>query len=943
MSNLDDEEGLFRDDSGLLHEDEPVRPRLPQWWHKFFKTLCLSFSFFVLGLCISIPGPTLLDLGERVHADTGPMTLVFTGRSLGYLVGSILGGVLFDHFNKQLLLFFTLFVASFATVAVPWSLTLTVLALLIAIQGIAMGVLDTGGNVFCIRIWGKKNAPYMQTLHFAFGVGAFIAPLLAKPFLSNQGFLEGDNSTRAIKGFIPVVTDISHLVNHSKRFADMELYINSNISFHYDSVINSKLTLHRRESMSMSDINSSELYSSGTNSSSPLTPIPGNSSGSNETFLSINKGLTVSANSGSGLNLTFVSLLSSTSPTLPMHARKPPHTSDRYLDTDNTGLTSSTNSDPVFNSTSVSLTSSTSPTMTTLAKKPVHSSDQYLNMANADGMKIPGHLSNNKPGSAVLEPSKPKEPTEKNRLRDVTPSPGVNETTSSPSRNDSLHASVVLETSKLRNASTENNSNKSEEAGINATESSDVSRITQEVSAGPTKLNGTLTETTTAVTITKSQVKEKTTRSIQTTPKTLPSTMPVSHTSVILPITSMASQSTTKITPSPVMKGTATTETVAATSSAVTQNSKLTDIMPNPGPSTGAHGNTNGSGKIEPKKNIDKGGEGDDINSIKESDVGPQKPKQTGVMDHATEVVKNISKIQFAYLIIGLLLLLNSIMYLVMFCRDRNRYQYDDLHDILRPVCKSRPFYRIFLLTLLFFFFFAYVGMEVTYGGLIATFAVEFSHWSKDQGTVVTAIFWGALATGRGISIFVSKYFHPPCMLVIDLVLMIFGSLVLCTALYAYEPLLWIGTLILGLGMSSVFPAGISWAESRMHLTGKATAVFIVGSALGEMVIPATTGYLYDNYDYIKLMQVMLSLSIFSTVIFTILQCVAPQTVKTVFLKDEVACLSLENDKNNENHRLNEEACELEVVTLGRRNENLRFKSKKGKEYQSLIEDLDDD
>ncbi|KAK3608535.1 hypothetical protein CHS0354_010394 [Potamilus streckersoni] len=868
MSHLDDEEVLLRDDSGLLHEDEPVRSRLSQWWHKFFKTLCLSFSFFVLGLCISIPGPTLLDLGERVHADTGPMTLVFTGRSLGYLVGSILGGVLFDHFNKQLLLCFTLFVASFATVAVPWSLTLTVLALLIAIQGVAMGVLDTGGNVFCIRIWGKRNAPYMQTLHFAFGVGAFIAPLLATPFLSDQGFLEGDNSTRVIKGFIPVVTDISHFVNHSKRFADFELYtfdINSNISFPDDNVHNGKLTLHRREEMSVLGNSSSDLYSSDTNSSSPLTLITGNSSGSNETFLSINLAI----------------------------------------------------SNPGFNSTFVSLTSSTSPTKTTLAKKPVHSSDHFLNMAHADGGSIPGHLNNNRPGAVIHEPSKPKESTEKDRLRDVTLSPVVIET-SSLATNESLHTSVVLESSKMNNASTK-------EASVNANESSEVSKITQKVTADPTKLNGTpTTKTTTPVTII-TTVKENTTRSIQTTQKILPSTKPLSHTSVILPITSMTSQSTTKKTSPPVEIGAATTETILTTSSAVTQNIKPTDMAPNPFPSTGAEDNKNGSENIGPKKNMDKGVEDpsiEDVNGTKKSTAVPQKPKQTGYFDHAIEAVKNISKIQFAYLIIGLLLLLNSIMYLVMFCRDRNRYHYDNLHDNLGPVCKSRPFYRIFLLALLFFFFFAYVGMEVTYGGLIATFAVEFSHWSQGQGTVVTAIFWGALATGRGFSIFISKYFHPPCMLVIDLVLMIFGSLVLCTALYAYEPLLWIGTLILGLGMSSVFPTGISWAESRMHLTGKATAVFIVGSALGEMVIPATTGYLYDRYDCIKLMQVMLVLSMFSTVIFTVLQCVAPQTVKTVFLKDEAVCLPLENDK---------------------RNENLRFKSKKGKEYQSLIDDLDDD
>ena len=49
-----------------------------------------------------------------------------------------------------------------------------------------MYVIFSGGNVICLRIWGKDSGPYMQALHFAFGVGAFMAPLVAAPFLSTE-------------------------------------------------------------------------------------------------------------------------------------------------------------------------------------------------------------------------------------------------------------------------------------------------------------------------------------------------------------------------------------------------------------------------------------------------------------------------------------------------------------------------------------------------------------------------------------------------------------------------------------------------------------------------------------------------------------------------------------------------------------------------------------
>ena len=96
------------------------------------------------GLCISIPGATLLDLEERTHSSTEHIALIFTARSMGYLLGSIVGGVLFDYFDQQILLFYTLVLTGIATIAVPWCTALVALACMIAVQGLALGVLDTG-------------------------------------------------------------------------------------------------------------------------------------------------------------------------------------------------------------------------------------------------------------------------------------------------------------------------------------------------------------------------------------------------------------------------------------------------------------------------------------------------------------------------------------------------------------------------------------------------------------------------------------------------------------------------------------------------------------------------------------------------------------------------------------------------------------------------------
>lgn len=53
--------------------------------------------------------------------------------------------------------------------------------------GFCMGGCHTGLNVLVLEIWhGLNAAPYMHSLHFFFSVGAFVAPVLSRPFLAKE-------------------------------------------------------------------------------------------------------------------------------------------------------------------------------------------------------------------------------------------------------------------------------------------------------------------------------------------------------------------------------------------------------------------------------------------------------------------------------------------------------------------------------------------------------------------------------------------------------------------------------------------------------------------------------------------------------------------------------------------------------------------------------------
>ncbi|KAL1443358.1 hypothetical protein MTO96_007446 [Rhipicephalus appendiculatus] len=187
----DDEEELVFDQTGLLTNKLSSRHGVVSRNHAansggrltVARTVNLCLSFFGLGLCFAIPTATIQDLQKRTNAEAD-IQHFYTARYGGYIFGCLIGGFLFDWYNRQFLLFLSIFATSIGIIVMPFCVQLATLMACSAITGITMGFLDTGGNVWCLDLWGRHSAPLMQALHFCFALGALVAPLIAEPFLS---------------------------------------------------------------------------------------------------------------------------------------------------------------------------------------------------------------------------------------------------------------------------------------------------------------------------------------------------------------------------------------------------------------------------------------------------------------------------------------------------------------------------------------------------------------------------------------------------------------------------------------------------------------------------------------------------------------------------------------------------------------------------------------
>ncbi len=123
-------------------------------------------------------GPSLPTLASHTSSTLDRIGLLFVADSLGYLIGSLGGGRLYDRLPGHRLMAAMLLLMGFAAVAIPLASILWWLLLFGFLIGLGKGAVDVGCNTLLQWLHGARVGPYMNGLHFAYGLGSFLAPLL---------------------------------------------------------------------------------------------------------------------------------------------------------------------------------------------------------------------------------------------------------------------------------------------------------------------------------------------------------------------------------------------------------------------------------------------------------------------------------------------------------------------------------------------------------------------------------------------------------------------------------------------------------------------------------------------------------------------------------------------------------------------------------------------
>ncbi len=155
------------------------------------KRLAITFGYYAafigLGLTTASLGPTLQNLADNTHSTLGQVSYLFTARSLGYLLGSLLGGRLYDRIQGHRVAGAVLLVMALTLALAPFIPILWLLTFDLLILGVGEGALDVGGNTLLVWLHRDRVGPFMNGLHFFFGVGAFLSPVIIAQAILNLG------------------------------------------------------------------------------------------------------------------------------------------------------------------------------------------------------------------------------------------------------------------------------------------------------------------------------------------------------------------------------------------------------------------------------------------------------------------------------------------------------------------------------------------------------------------------------------------------------------------------------------------------------------------------------------------------------------------------------------------------------------------------------------
>ena len=242
-------------------------------------------------------------------------------------------------------------------------------------------------------------------------------------------------------------------------------------------------------------------------------------------------------------------------------------------------------------------------------------------------------------------------------------------------------------------------------------------------------------------------------------------------------------------------------------------------------------------------------------------------------------------KLIYPYGIIAIFSVITASIFLALFIKYRETASHPsriEAEELLasEPSPASNKL-RILIIILMAIFMFFYLGLEITFGSFLTTYAVNSSmKLPKVTGALMTSLFWGTFTFFKIFAIVAIDYTGAELNLMFQISLILISNIFLLCWGNSVTWGLWTGTALLGLGASSVFASVFAFIEQYFPVTSITTSIFCISAYTGEFVFPTImSGYL-ETYP-----QIFLWTTLVCSVMIALLLAISSFIFRTSFRK----------------------------------------------------------
>ncbi len=142
------------------------------------RTSLYCAMFIAIGAVSGLLGPSLIYLADLIDASVTEISVVFTARAIGNILGALLAGRMYDRWQGHHYIVLMLTIMIMALLFVPFSTSLTMLVVLFFLLGATEVSANAGGNMMMLWLHKEKVGSYVTVLHLCHSAGSMLAPLI---------------------------------------------------------------------------------------------------------------------------------------------------------------------------------------------------------------------------------------------------------------------------------------------------------------------------------------------------------------------------------------------------------------------------------------------------------------------------------------------------------------------------------------------------------------------------------------------------------------------------------------------------------------------------------------------------------------------------------------------------------------------------------------------